>query len=306
MGMEKELPAFRQRRELMEVLRSQSDPMYDRSIFLNPYKTSDDDAQLLNSLMPALKTLLPTTDVVIWRSDLFNAAIYGHDAFMTDPVEPHVLPSQGQWWSIDGNAHDFEFGKLLTNISHNENFAALNLPHMSLQNVVLGPIFRGSQIGNITSMNSDVCYLVVYYIMRERGSKPNKLPWIFMSICSNETLLSMVCAPAVAALTFMQQQFVTTRKAHTGKRLRLPGGITHQSSYDIVVLRRKSMHDPRGEMPESEREYHHSWGVKGHWRKLHQPRARDGSKFTFIESYIKGDPDKPFLPPKETIIRVKR
>lgn len=54
----------------------------------------------------------------------------------------------------------------------------------------------------------------------------------------------------------------------------------------------------------ADRKYHHSWIVRGHWRKLHEPRKGDGAVASWIESYVKGQ--GPLLQPREPIFSVSR
>lgn len=88
-----------------------------------------------------------------------------------------------------------------------------------------------------------------------------------------------------------------------GERRRLAKVKQEIPEIRIVQLRqreRSQWHDATG------REYHHRWIVRGHWRRLTEPRKKDGAQVTFVESYVKGPKDAPLLKPRETVYAVAR
>lgn len=58
----------------------------------------------------------------------------------------------------------------------------------------------------------------------------------------------------------------------------------------VLTLRRPAHHSTG----QSDREYHHQWIVRGHWRQQWYP-SREVHRPVWIAPHVKGDPDKPML-----------
>jgi hypothetical protein len=288
-------PAFEHRAMLRDALHNQRQGVLDRAkitpiVSDNPNdKTTEGTRLLAQAIINVLEKRLPYAEIVMWRSGIFSAATYGSEMFATAPPDRGILPESTQWWTFDGAIND-----TLRRATH--GFRGSGDPSLLLQGVVVIPF---GDPGHEAPDHAAVCY-----VMRAKD-KGDKIPHLYLVPITAGFPVPLIGCPIIACLQFMTQQFVTTRKAHCGKAVKLPGRPAHRSEYSVVVLRSRKTRDPRDEH-EASRDYHHCWQVRGHWRKLSQPRKSDGANVTYISQYLKGDPDDPFLPPRERIIRVKR
>lgn len=101
----------------------------------------------------------------------------------------------------------------------------------------------------------------------------------------------------------------TRMKIAAKEPVRLPRGERrrlarqHEVAADVRIVQLRGRESSVWHSVES-RQYHHSWIVRGHWRKLHEPRKKDGAVASWIESYIKGT--GPLIQPRESIFSVSR
>lgn len=119
---------------------------------------------------------------------------------------------------------------------------------------------------------------------------------------------SAVSSWLLAAMAFLRLEFAAKERVPTKglKTIPKPGGVGHDALVTRVVLRR--VHPtPRGPQGEKEggREFKVQWMVGAHWRRLHQPRKKDGAETTYVRPYLKG-PDGAPLSSRVKLAHVKR
>lgn len=96
-----------------------------------------------------------------------------------------------------------------------------------------------------------------------------------------------------AAWTLMQQPIASVSEAHFDRaaRRRFQRKEIEQKPVRVITLRRPKS---TGQNGESDREYHHRWIVRGHWRQQWYP-SRSAHRPVWIAPHIKGPEDAPFL-----------
>lgn len=96
-----------------------------------------------------------------------------------------------------------------------------------------------------------------------------------------------------AAWTLMQQPIATVSDAHFDRaaRRRLQRKDIEPQPVRVINLRRPKS---AGEHGESEREYHHRWIVRGHWRQQYYP-SRGVHRPVWIAPHVKGPDGAPLL-----------
>lgn len=109
-----------------------------------------------------------------------------------------------------------------------------------------------------------------------------------------------------AALHLMAQKLATTVRHETDRATRRNAERTKQVAppfLTVVTLRRLDA-DRRREAPtENDVDWQWRWSVVGHWRK--QP-TNEGVRDVYIESYVKGPPDKPMKPGSIKLFAARR
>jgi hypothetical protein len=122
---------------------------------------------------------------------------------------------------------------------------------------------------------------------------------------SSKDLVKTLYSWFLTAMLFLRQRILET-SAHTpdramrkwAKRLSLP----ESSGVRVVQLRRKS---PDHHGPSEHPDWSCHWVVTGHWRAQYHPSTKTHEP-RWILPYLKGDFDKPFKPPMETVFAVNR
>lgn len=251
-----------------------------------------------------LLTLLPDCEFVLWRHDLFDAAQCGNELWAIEATPEAALPGSMQWWEIDdARGNSIVWRRLGETILRGSDFAT---PLRAL--IVWRPPIPLTHIDGIEGYNLNA--LIVGVHAKPRFTHAEGLS---ASAITNQAAhgsmrpgnLALSCAVS-AGLAFMAQDFIAYERVQLPRRFR---GLSRNASYAPiarrVIIRRK--HIVLGPTHvKQQREWEHSWSVRGHWRKLHEPRKSDGATVTYVRGHIKGDPEKPFLAPKETIYHVKR
>lgn len=109
---------------------------------------------------------------------------------------------------------------------------------------------------------------------------------------------------ALALSEFIKQPFVSLTKAEpeSKKGKAIINQNKHNSKFSIINLRRAIQKTSNSNQ---KREFNYRWIVNGHWKQQFHPSTQT-HKPKYISPYMKGDDNKPLLPPKQTIYTVKR
>lgn len=215
-----------------------------------------------------------SSETICWRPDLYDAAMSGKEAFVGRSDCPANL-STSQWWAIEGDA---------------DHAMSWQLPlkgHYTLKAILVAPSAEGIIAFYITTVGNQPVIHATSVPTNHNGHHD---------------------LPILAGLEFMGQLFIDKKPSSIKKSIRSPrGDFKYTPMFDIVVLRRQNTIAHRNNVAlDMQSEWQHCWTVRGHWRKLHQPRKSDGATITYVNPCVKGDTDKPMLLPKERIIKVTR
>lgn len=121
---------------------------------------------------------------------------------------------------------------------------------------------------------------------------------------TGDTVTSRVTCGWLAMKAFMETKIAALEPAMADRAERRRF-VKHEGPLPdvrIIQLRQRDASDNTA----ADREYRHRWIVKGHWRRLHEPRKADGAEVTFVNSYVKGPDDAPLLQPRESVYVVAR
>lgn len=242
------------------------------------------ELRFARALIRILPRVLGEAEIVLWSGEMHDMAVRGAiEAFDGLPVSQSVLNMrQPQFWYNP----DFNFGI--------EAGGDLDIPEGSACDMAL--LFPAPPEGEPRAL----CGVLFY------GDEGAILPLV--RSCSS-LIPGRGLAGAdlffIALHEFMKLKLAAKSPVHLPRpdRRRLQREGKEPPEINVIHLRRRESsewHSPSG------REYHHQWIVKGHWRRLHKARKKDGAAVTYVESYVKGPEGAPLLKPRETVFKVVR
>lgn len=222
-------------------------------------------------------------DFYVWRADLFEAATYNFELFDQELLPAAAMPTVPMWWAIDERKSK----------SPRWHSWGNETPVVRLRAIFVSPCKFGCLVfGVYKAVKVDFYHIGIFggVTLTDMGLKWDKP--------RSSLMLN-------AALHFMAQSFVTTEKTQSISRHKHLFGKTEPTTINHIVLRRRQIKSALGSL-ESGISHDCSWQVRGHWRKLHAPRKSDGALITWVSPCIKGDIDKPLLPPRERMFHINR
>jgi|ERR1043165_3479358 hypothetical protein len=265
-----------------------------------------------------LPNVLKESELVIWASGMYGIATKdSEDAFTGTAIPQHISSlTRPQFWYLaddDGVV-----------MNDPKNYWELPVKCMSWSYLII-PDWKDDEFQGIAGMR----IFKQMYISKADDEYVTYLKKQPMNILLNEykegrffrapTLPFLRLSPAakvgdsakrtqslfLACLEFMRLQIAAKTPVVLPRYERRRAQREGKSlpSINVIQLRKR---EPSGWHTQTEREYQHQWIVKGHWRRLHEPRKKDGAQVTFVDSYVKGPEGKPLLPPRETIFAVTR
>lgn len=255
---------------------------------------------------------LPVADIVLWKPDLLDAAVVGAEAFAGLPVDASIIPTTPQWWQVDQSRLQSRTWKRWADGLKLMGILQLGYPPENIVNlygtkgIFMIPLGMWHSI-LVTEVPPDAeiyrkgkrVALIMFGTASEEGltASPHILP------AKNPFMVMMY-----AALQFMGQEFITTDKVRVKRsRFKFVSTQPYQSVVTHVQLRRRVLVQAGQEGRAGDtRTSENQWSVRGHWRRLPTPRKADGQSVTYIKSYVKGNPAGEMLPPKQTIVQIKR
>lgn len=260
-----------------------------RTIPPNLYgKYKGDDADYLHTTMNMIESAQKAS-VILWRRDLWDAALRGGEVFMEERPDEKVFPFPPQVWLLDqpypaeeatppealdaGLSYWFA-GCFLFSLQLGSQAAiwALDLFYPE------DPRVESNLYGGILPSN-------------DRHFQPADQPW-------GTNFFREAAGLHFLALDFVKQEPATFprpfRRKYERKREAVP-------AVNIVTLRRTA----REENEDGEgREYACQWLVSGHWRR---PNARmKEQRPVYVRPHVKGPADKPLKAPRDTVYVVSR
>lgn len=232
-----------------------------------------------DSSIRAIGTMLPAAPIIIWDADMYELAIGGFDSFVGLQNSNVWHPDSPEFWyynqfSIDIRALGGALGQSVED-SHE---------------------CRGGLFIPASHTRDGVAVFVLVMLPEVRG----RFYFRFMRM----DVVTASVAQTLAAYAFTQQKLAARERVALPRaaRRRIDKAGKPQPEIRIIQLRQRA---PSGSAS-GEREYHHKWIVKGHWRRLHEPRKNDGAEVTFVHAYVKGPQDAPLIQPRESVYVVAR
>lgn len=233
-----------------------------------------DPAQLPELNVPTLRKYLASAEIVIWQSETSELAISGAESFegVSRSDITGFLPDAIQYWFFNG----FDLSNMATATHRCVGLVYIPSKHFA--------------------ENASPCFL--YVLVPEQQGHPIRF---IPTILHGQLMLGSTGVMAMCA--FMKQKISAKEPVLLPRadRRRMQRANEMIPAIMIVRLRGREASIWHGVQT---REYHHSWIVRGHWRRLHEPRKLDGAVVTWIESYVKGQ--GPLLTPRQLIYSVDR
>lgn len=224
-----------------------------------------------------LRNTLAKCEIVIWKEDLFELAKRGSESFIGTSAPSYAdgeLPKLFHCWNF--------YLDVPSDVR-----AAWGLPSScNVSDWVVVPDKRG---------------LGVVYII---GAEGDPIPY-FRPLAISGSIDSQEKAILVAQTRFLDLKLAAKEPVHLPRPVRRRMERENQSPPSISVIQLRQR-EHGASLDDCSREYHHRWIVKGHWRRLAEPRRSDGAEVTFINPYVKGPEGAPLLQPRESVYVVAR
>lgn len=233
-----------------------------------------DPAQLPELNVPALRKYIASSEIVVWQPETCELAISGAESFegLSRKDVTALLPEAVQYWFFNG----FDLSNMAT-----QTHSCVGLVYLPSRHF---------------TENASPCFL--YVLFPHNSDNPIR----FNPTILHETL-TLGSSGVVAMCAFMKQKIAAKEPVLLPRsdRRRMQRSNQPIPNINVVRLRGREASIWHGV---ATRQYHHSWIVRGHWRRLHEPRKLDGTLVTWIESYIKGN--GPLLAPRQLVYSVDR
>lgn len=211
---------------------------------------------------------LPQARVVIWKENIYAAAIKGSESFSS--IEDVSIINPGlELWIVDTCGGILPIVVVLRSASHRH-----------------GPLFQVAPIVNRPD-GPEIIFRNGYSAIRGDTGE--------------------FVRPQLAAYAFMQQGFVTAERVqlpHAMRRAAEMGRRPPLPEVSVVTLRRGEHKEYDSDHVPQHREWSCQWIVNGHWRKpsplMKEPRP------VYVRPHVKGDPTKELRAPRELVYAVTR
>lgn len=248
---------------------------------------------------------LKRAEIVLWKNDIFHAALNGHEAFENQPTE---LPEDfvNQLWMWDRPLNGLMQVK---DEWHCVVMAVLIMNPWVAEWPDVGQPPKGRAFAGMV--------FAVQFETADLETPAVDDPWEQRLVCS-PIFISEIGAPldpqgaqSRAAVEFLRLPFVVSSKEPAQpraerRRLEREGRKSEIATVRIVTLR-KAVNDHRSESEggtHEKRDWSCHWMVRGHWRKQYLP-STGTHRPTWISPFVKGDTSKPYHAP-EVIYRAAR
>ena len=273
--------------------------------------TEDDKRIILNGTFAEMVR----SQIVIWDHQIYEASQRGSDAFIGGPIPEKFCKGADETW-----------------VFANDNlrcppsiYEPLRLPDYCFLQAL---IFSKQVIPRITDENIEMARDISrHHFMEMRWMEANEgkrkvdctaIIAIPKGAAQTAFVLSRVSqviedghigkssAKHVAAFEFMNSVIATTvtdRPNHDMRKQYKRLGIEIPEVRSVVLRRNESKSDKH---THGNVDWACHWLVRGHWRKLHEPRKSDGATVTYVQPHVKGPEDMPFRAPRDTVYVAKR
>lgn len=260
----------------------------DRERMIENCTWAECPAWFASAFIDQLNDSLLNAEVIIWTVEMYNAAIRGADGAFNQKPMPQSVQSiiTPQIWYLADGVMGFDDTVRRFAVPVGSNCAPMLMLPVEIKNE--HGLYEHSVLGAFVFCSLDRRYFIrpVYPMYQRDNAIGNQV--VFIALCEFMNLTLTVKEPV--------------RFARSDRR-RIERQSISLLDINVIRLRRRESSERQAV---SEREYHHQWIVKGHWRRLHAPRKKDGAEVTYVSPYVKGPDGAPLLPPRETVYAVTR
>lgn len=277
-------------------------------------------------LLEALRMQVPLAEIVIWDHDIYKAATAGAEAFCGSTAPLEFCAGNTQVWmfakdervseticsqfGLEGEwlffAHVFIRSRIPEfPVSVLQQLHRMNLPKPGLDGLMHRAAHPGKFIVDQTT-----------FFIRPEGwveSRPDASASEFAlrfanspSVIEGDEITVSTSYP-IAATLFMNGTVARAQEYRANHQTRKEYARAGKTAPTVraVILRRSEQATSAGSM-RGDVEWSCQWMVRGHWRKLHEPRKSDGATVTYVQPHVKGPQDMPFRAPSETVFVAQR
>lgn len=253
-----------------------------------------------------LAALLPQTELILWKPDLWNAAIRNaQEAFENITLPPEWFQGGAQLWKWDGD------------YSGEIEAYHLDVP-CSLQALVVVPVAGATSLPKIGNMipadtltgRRGFVFIAVFMPTPERPpqSVDDVAPRlrVFPALYSGDGI-SSIYASYMAAASFLRQEIVALQPERMSRPLRREYQKVNMPEPVIrtVLLRRRAVNHRKTDTESDAVEWNYRWLVRGHWRQQWYPSAGERRPI-YIAPHVKGPENKELKAPDTIIFSVAR
>lgn len=231
--------------------------------------------------------------LVLWSMELWNTACKGSEIFLDQNFEEDMLYPQTQMWVPDRDMYlQPEVQEALDTKGRDTLWAVLL--HTYKGNLMTFPFFikKMQTKEEVAEFNAD-----------PRRGVPFVIPMPVLAGCKP---IFRWQADYLAMMNFMNLEVVVNEQYVHPRPERRRAQKANVQLPDIRVIKlRKTYHASIPGEAKSDFEYSCHWLVRGHWRWQWYPSTQNHAP-KFVVPCVKGDLDKPFKAPTETIYAVVR
>jgi hypothetical protein len=243
--------------------------------------------------------LLRRAQVVLWRSDLWTAAITGADEiFCGTMIDPEVFTPPVQLWIPDRDFFYSDVHAAIMRVEPRANMVAVIIYRTEdavYYAPIIGPPISDNMLRNMPENERDALLLEKMYFR----IRPVKI-----SIKDPVPEGAGNIAEIVALATFMNQPVAEIKTMGLARAERRRRERTGEKCPTIRVVMLRHVQHAKTTAGETV-DWKYQWIVSGHWRKQWHPSTQTHTPM-FISSYIKGPEGKPLKAPSKSIYVVQR
>ena len=245
---------------------------------------------------------LSNYEVVLWHSDIRQAAIRGRDAFVGERIYAESLPQANCWWLYE-EAMGFspsDYPDLLNVPWWTPEWCCIAHYIYPSDRILETPAWDGGAQIHVRAHG----LMALWARAGGNGKDGLRISWDPGTPYGDPMPARL--AACVAMQQFLNLPFVAQESEqanHSTRKLAKRRGHKPPQAVRVVTLRRS---EHSHSISENTREYTCQWMVSGHWRRLHEPRKSDGTRIVYVRPHIKGPDHAPLKAPTKTVYVAKR
>lgn len=285
---------------------------------LPPKYGNDQNSANYLQVQPVLTTVIQKAEIIVWDNQILKSAQTGHECFIDTFPQPDLFYGPAELWML---SHDQPLSE--------EFYEVLGLSGEWLVSSILlfredVPKAKDTLAGAIAGMPE---YIKTFaqelldhggkrfiagsiFLCREEGYvAEDNLYWMNIPVGGlyPDQPINESWAPLIAGMQFMRSSIAKTTEFKPPRQFLRQAARKNEYVPPVkTVILRRFENLVRDKSMRETIEWTCQWFVRGHWRRLHEPRQSDGALMTYVQPYVKGPEDKPLRPPRESIYAVAR